>query len=96
MRGGDAGMVAEISNSAFLATQELARNARLSRASADERASGAQEALRRRAQQQQQSSQTFDAVTFRVDGQATSTNNPQNGIDQNTRLPRGSLVNIVI
>ena len=89
-------MVAEISNSAFLATQELAREARLSRGKADQRAAGAQEALRRRAQQQQQSSQTFDAVTFRVDGQATRAANPQNGIDQNTRLPRGSLVNIVV
>jgi len=89
-------MVAEISNSAFLATQELARDAKLSRTSADQRAAGTQEALRRRTQQQQQSSQTFDAVTFRVDGRATSTINPQNGIDQNTRLPRGSLVNIVV
>lgn len=91
-------MVAEISNSAFLATQELARDARLSRTTADQRASGTQEALRQRTQQQQSSTptQTFDAVTFRVDGQATSTTNPQNGIDQNTRLPRGSLVDIVV
>jgi len=91
-------MVADISNSVFLATQELARDARLSRTNADQRATATQEARLRRTQQQQPSTptETFDAVTFRVDGQATRTTNPQNGIDQNTRLPRGSLVNIVV